>query len=368
MARRLRIDYVDAWQHVSNRGLAKRPMFENADDVARFLDLLGEAVSRGLIEIHAFCVMVTHFHLLIRSTRGELSNALQWIQNQYVRWFNRSRRRDGALVHGRFGSQLVEDSAYWETVVHYIDQNPVSAKMCVLPSDHAHGSAAAYRGCGGPDWLTRDLVEAVVCEAQGLPAFDATAYDEWSMGLPAEAVKALVECRSRTVGEPLPCDGLLRSASLRQQSWMQFKARLADGTSLGAVVLVPDTVRRLIAGCRRARPGRRSVAGANSGSYWGVLEAGMLRDFCASGLREIADRLGISPGAAQYRCERHCALAATESDYRTLVSRLARRALTLDFPPPRRALDIPVRLPALQERLITDLTIPGRTTSAWRGT
>jgi len=121
-------------------------MFERTEDVTRFLGQLGEAVDSRLIEIHAYCVMTTHFHLLIRSPLGKFSKALQWIQNQYVRWYNGNQRRDGILVRGRFGSRLIEDSVYWEMVVRYIDQNPVNAKVCKLPSAYAHGSAAATAG------------------------------------------------------------------------------------------------------------------------------------------------------------------------------------------------------------------------------
>ncbi len=40
--------------------------------------------------------MTTHFHLLVRSLRGTISEAMRRITNAYVRWFNRSRRRDDA--------------------------------------------------------------------------------------------------------------------------------------------------------------------------------------------------------------------------------------------------------------------------------
>ncbi len=70
MARSPRIDYEGAWHHVYNRGIAKRAMFETAADVRAFLDLLGEEVARGRIEVHVFCVLTTHFHRLLRGLRG----------------------------------------------------------------------------------------------------------------------------------------------------------------------------------------------------------------------------------------------------------------------------------------------------------
>ena len=54
-----------------------------------FLARLARAARAGRIEVHAYCVLSTHFHLLVKSPRGELSAALQAVQNEYVRWFNR---------------------------------------------------------------------------------------------------------------------------------------------------------------------------------------------------------------------------------------------------------------------------------------
>ncbi len=94
--RPIRDDEPGAWWLITNRGLAKRPVFETSRDVERFLALLGKAVARGEIEVHAYTIMTTHFHLLVRSLRGTISEAMRRITNDYVRWFNRSRRRDDA--------------------------------------------------------------------------------------------------------------------------------------------------------------------------------------------------------------------------------------------------------------------------------
>ncbi|MCC7139029.1 MAG: transposase, partial [Planctomycetes bacterium] len=78
-----------------NRGIARRAVFETRADVRAFLCLLAVAVRRRKIEVIAFCFMTTHFHLVLRSLDGHLSETLRWVLNVYVRWFNRRRRRDG---------------------------------------------------------------------------------------------------------------------------------------------------------------------------------------------------------------------------------------------------------------------------------
>ncbi len=93
--------------------------------------------------------MTTHFHLLVRSPVGELAGAIGRATNKYVRAYNRSRRRDGPLVRGRFRSKVVDSEFYRRTLVRYIDDNPVAAGTQSTPWDYPWGSAAAY-GHGRP--------------------------------------------------------------------------------------------------------------------------------------------------------------------------------------------------------------------------
>ena len=77
MARRPRLDCEGAWHHVMNRGIARRPIFEGRGDIRFFLSRVARAVRRGELEVHAYCVLPTHFHMLVRSPAG-LSPAL-WL-------------------------------------------------------------------------------------------------------------------------------------------------------------------------------------------------------------------------------------------------------------------------------------------------
>lgn len=58
-----------------------------------------------------------HFHLLVRSPAGELSEALRLSHNEYSRFFNCRHQRDGTLVRGRFFSKPVTSLAYRRTGV-----------------------------------------------------------------------------------------------------------------------------------------------------------------------------------------------------------------------------------------------------------
>ncbi len=112
MGRKPRQDTPGSWHHVVSRGIATRPLFETRDDIRFFLSRLATEVRKGRIEIHAYSILTTHYHLLLRSPRGELSEALRIAQNAHSRRFNRLHRRDGSLIRGRFFSKPILDDRY----------------------------------------------------------------------------------------------------------------------------------------------------------------------------------------------------------------------------------------------------------------
>ena len=142
-----------------------------------FLSLLAREVRRETLEIHAWCVLTTHYHLLVRSPTGDVSGAMERIQRGYSRRFNREERRDGPLVRGRFKSRRVGSLAYRSCLVRYIDANPVQAGLVDVAWRYPFGSAAQYVHRKGPKWLERTWVEAEVCCIPGVEGFSANGRD-----------------------------------------------------------------------------------------------------------------------------------------------------------------------------------------------
>lgn len=121
-----------------------------------FVDLLAETVHRFGLEIHAYCLMPNHYHLLVRSPNSQLSRAMKHIGQVYTQRFNRRHGRDGPLFRGRFHSILVDSDRYLDTVARYIHLNPLpktSTDRSAL-DDFTWSSFNAYAGRGQtPDWL-----------------------------------------------------------------------------------------------------------------------------------------------------------------------------------------------------------------------
>ena len=140
MARPLRIEYSGAWYHVMNRGGAYRPIFLRDEHRALFLKLLQEIWEQYRIEIHAYCLMGNHYHLLVQTPQANLGRAMRHLNGLYTQRFNRIEKSDGPLFRGRYKAILVEQNPYFLQVSRYIHRNPVEASLVEKSLDYPWSS------------------------------------------------------------------------------------------------------------------------------------------------------------------------------------------------------------------------------------
>ena len=62
-----------------NRGHRGRRLFVDDSDRRRFLGAVSELPERFGLEVHAFVLMANHYHLLVRTTEANLSQAIRWL-------------------------------------------------------------------------------------------------------------------------------------------------------------------------------------------------------------------------------------------------------------------------------------------------
>jgi REP element-mobilizing transposase RayT len=131
MPRKLRIQYPGAIYHVMNRGDRREEIFADDKDRERFLETLGEACLRTGWQVHAYCMMSNHFHLVVETPQPNLVAGMKWFLGTYTSRFNRRHKEFGHLFSGRYKALIVDGSGngYLKSVGDYVHLNPVRAHL-----------------------------------------------------------------------------------------------------------------------------------------------------------------------------------------------------------------------------------------------
>lgn len=134
--------------HAVNRGTEGRTIFLDSQDFARFVHNLYEmndtlparnisrslasdlrSNSRGLVQlvdVHAWCLMRNHFHLLLTErVDGGMTKFLMKVNIGYAKYFNEKYHRTGTLYQGRTKKVLIERDAHYLHILNYIHLNPL---------------------------------------------------------------------------------------------------------------------------------------------------------------------------------------------------------------------------------------------------
>jgi len=154
MSRPLRIEFAGALYHITSRGDRREAIYEDDTDCESFLGVLAEVVDRYNWICHAYCLMTNHYHLVIETVEGNLSQGMRHLNGVYTQASNRRHQRNGHLFQGRFKGILVDKDAYLQELSRYVVLNPVRAGMVGTPEEWHWSSYKAMMGyVPSPKWL-----------------------------------------------------------------------------------------------------------------------------------------------------------------------------------------------------------------------
>ena len=134
--------------HLLNRGVDKRRIFMSNDDHVRFVhdmyefndkiaanntlrilqmnDFVSRSLREPIVEIHGWCLMGNHYHLLLSEiVEGGITLFIRRLNIGYAKFFNEKYKRIGTLFQGRTKKIRIASDAHFLHILHYIHLNPL---------------------------------------------------------------------------------------------------------------------------------------------------------------------------------------------------------------------------------------------------
>jgi len=159
MPRKPRVDLPHAMHHVASRSNAGRSLFRESADRMQFLEELRNVIRKYEWRCSAYCLMGSHFHLILYTVQPTLSAGMARLCASYAQWLNWKYDGMGHVFAGRFMSRHMTQDAHLMEAHRYVALNPVRARHCDHPAGWRWGSYRALTGFEhAPDFLDVDAV------------------------------------------------------------------------------------------------------------------------------------------------------------------------------------------------------------------
>ena len=146
-------------QHVLNRGAKKGTIFHQDIDNVDFLELLADAAERYPIDLIAFSLMKTHFHLIVKArSGGSVSAYMQWLMNAHIRQYRRrySGVGEGHIYQGRYRNIPLPGYDDLVRVTRYVEANALTAGLVERAEEHRWCSLATVVTPSGRTLVSAD--------------------------------------------------------------------------------------------------------------------------------------------------------------------------------------------------------------------
>ena len=159
MARPLRIEYPNAYYHVTNRGEDRRTIFPGEPYFQAFLAGVADACKRLNVEVHSYCLLKNEYHLLIKTPEGNLSRFMRQVDGLYTQHYQRMKKSRGSVFRSRYKAVLVQAEKYLLSLSRFLHCLPNRSR--VKPEAHPWSSYMYFSNRSRPEsWLVRDEVLA----------------------------------------------------------------------------------------------------------------------------------------------------------------------------------------------------------------
>ena len=146
MSRPLRISFNNAVYHITARGNRRDKIFYSDDDKRKFLQKMDQTSLKYSFICYAYCLMDNHYHLFIKTSLGNISQGMHYLNASYANYFTAKYKTNGPLFQGRYKSLLVDEDNYALTLSTYIHLNPIRAGIAKNLDEYTWSSLLDYLG------------------------------------------------------------------------------------------------------------------------------------------------------------------------------------------------------------------------------
>jgi REP element-mobilizing transposase RayT len=127
------------------RGIDHAPIFFEDFDRLAFLALLRKVSKRVGWQVVVWCLMETHYHLLLFAGREpQVSLGMQMLNGLYARELNRRYDRRGHLFGERYRPTPIEDDEHLVAAIAYTLRNPLRAGLVERIEDWAWSGTTTF--------------------------------------------------------------------------------------------------------------------------------------------------------------------------------------------------------------------------------
>ncbi len=142
--------YPNNLYHIYNRATEKRRIFYSPRDYNQFLNKMFDYKHQTKIRILSYAILPNHFHMLLEEPskgtpgvklskhyknnvnqyyRSKISKFTALLSNSYTKYFNNNHNHSGRIFQGPFKSKFINDDSYFQTILTYINLNPLKHKL-----------------------------------------------------------------------------------------------------------------------------------------------------------------------------------------------------------------------------------------------
>lgn len=155
--------------HIYNRGNRKCEIFLDYKDYQRFMRKLLEYAKKYELQLLSYCLMPTHFHLLVLpQSETAITKLMLSLCTSYSKYFNIRHALVGRLFQERFRAKIVETDEYLLHLSRYIHLNPVAEELerltfvfqsaSLTPGvEHALRDLHSYPWSSYPSYIDREV-------------------------------------------------------------------------------------------------------------------------------------------------------------------------------------------------------------------